>query len=85
MHFPREVCMRTPAECEWLKDTHLQGLHPPPFGSFVLYGSNEHPARIDLYESARFVYDATPILTYTRDDRDELVGPKSKVIRRTRK
>lgn len=41
-----------PEDCQWLRDTHLRGVRNiPRFQSFILYGNEDAPRMVDLYES----------------------------------
>lgn len=51
-----EFC-NSPDDVQWLKDTALKGCEGiPEFKSFVLYGNEAAPYRIDLYMSADPLY-----------------------------
>lgn len=37
------------ADCVWLRDVHLGGRTDYKFSSFVLYGNEDAPTKVDLY------------------------------------
>lgn len=44
--------MNAPDDVQWLKETALKGVQAlPEFQSFILYGNEDAPDRIDLYRS----------------------------------
>jgi hypothetical protein len=58
-------------DVSWLKETHLKnGVHE--FASFILYGNEDYPDRIDLYLSSDPMYTDPP-LVLTRDKNGDLV------------
>lgn len=80
--------MNTPAECEWLRTTHLKSIAFPAFESFKLGGNEDSPQFVELYASRRPEYNEHPVAVYHQNDETgELDGPPpvtKKVIRRTR-
>lgn len=48
----KETFMNGHSDVLWLLSTHLRGRYTPLFGSFVLYGNEDSPERLDLYASA---------------------------------
>jgi hypothetical protein len=50
--------LNDPEDVEWLLSTHLKGQTLAPFASFVLYGNEDAPTRLDLYVSEDPTYDA---------------------------
>lgn len=49
--------LNTPEDCQWLRDGHLKGVPlSRPFLSFVIYGDETAPDRVDLYDSADPLY-----------------------------
>lgn len=40
-----------PIDCEWLRKVHLGERIDYKFSSFVLYGNEDDPAKVDLYAS----------------------------------
>ena len=44
-------------DCQWLRNTHLGGRTDLMFGSFMLYGNEDCPTKVDLYP------DADPLVT----------------------
>lgn len=54
--------LNDPSDCDWLRDTALKGCPLPSgyvFNSFVIYGNEDCPERVDLYESADPLYTDT--------------------------
>lgn len=44
--------LNTPEDCQWLRETHLQGMsHLHDFRSFVLEGNEDAPTLLKLYMS----------------------------------
>lgn len=52
----RQQFLNTPDDCQWLKDVHLKEVDHPSFKSFMLYGNEDAPQRVELYthEEPRF-------------------------------
>lgn len=52
--------LNSPDDCQWLRDTALRGVDGVrPFNSFVLYGNEDAPDRVDLYTDADPLYRDT--------------------------
>jgi len=92
--FLRELFLNSPADCEWMRGTHLKAGKPPQFASFVVAGNEDSPARVDLYASQRPEYNERPVAVYEQNDEGELACPEypnnpapvaHHVIRRTRR
>ena len=49
--------LNTPEDCQWLRKTCLGGRTDYKFESFVLYGNEDSPTKVDLYA------DAEPLVT----------------------
>ena len=47
----KQTFMNSPEDILWLLNTHLKDWLPPPFKSFILYGNEDAPERLDLYAS----------------------------------
>lgn len=58
--FHREQFLNTPADCAWLRETHLKDTTVPTFGSFTLYGNEDAPARLDLFPMSKPEYNTEP-------------------------
>lgn len=43
------IFLSTFDDCQWLRNTHLGGRTDYKFGSFVLYGNEDCPTKVDLY------------------------------------
>lgn len=44
--------LNDPEDCQWLREGALKGIaDETPFQSFVLYGNEDSPGMVDLYES----------------------------------
>ena len=41
--------MNSPEDILWLNSTHLKGRNPPLFRSFILYGNEDSPERLELF------------------------------------
>ena len=58
--------MDQPSECLWLLSTHLKGMHPAPFKSFVLVGNEDSPEAVYLYaDSDPLVSDKATLIDLT--------------------
>lgn len=56
----RAQFLNSPDDCQWLRDTALRGVDGVrPFNSFVLYGNEDAPDRVDLYTDADPLYRDT--------------------------
>lgn len=64
----RQQFLDYPDDCAWLRDTHLRGLDPPEFGSFILYGNEDCPDKAELYTSKIPTIFDTPIATYVANE-----------------
>lgn len=58
------------ADVRWLRETHLAGVIVPPFRSFMLYGNEDSPVELHLFEARdpkvvdsflRVTFDLPPI------------------------
>ena len=49
--------MNAPEDCQWLRATHLGGRTDYKFESFVLYGNEDCPTKVELYA------DREPLIT----------------------
>ena len=63
---PSQTFLQDPADMQWLREGTLPGL-PKKFNSAILYGNEDWPTQIDVYESADPNYD-DPVVTYVRDE-----------------
>ena len=43
--------LNTQEDCDWLKSTHLKNRPELEFKSFVLYGNEDAPEKVELYFS----------------------------------
>ncbi len=48
----RTIFLNTPEDCQWLRDTCLGGRTDWKFESFILYGNEDAPEKVDLYPMA---------------------------------
>ena len=48
----------------WLKETHLQGRGTPAFGAAMIYGNEDCPHRIELFEQAEPLVTDRPVAAY---------------------
>ena len=57
------------ADIQWLKDTHLKGkyIYFPEFASFVIYGNEDCPDRIELYKDFDPHYKTKPFKVFEYD------------------
>lgn len=62
--FMRVTFLDTDEDCQWLRDTHLKGLNPPPFKSATILGNEDSPERIVLYPIAEPTIYTTRVATY---------------------
>ena len=46
------IFLNNPSDCEWLRSTHLKTHAPVDFQSFVIYGNEDAPDKIELFASA---------------------------------
>jgi hypothetical protein len=53
--------MNEPSDVQWLKETHLRGLSYPEFASFVLYGNEDSPTRVELYAASYPTVSDVPV------------------------
>lgn len=65
---PRINFMNAPGDLDWLFETHLKSIAAErgQYKSFILYGNEDCPSRIDLYARKMPNYDAAPEKTLTR-------------------
>ena len=70
----REQFLNAKADCQWLRDTHLTGAakHNIRFRSFILYGNEDAPEKIDLYESKDPDYRDLPVYILVQDSEGNL-------------
>lgn len=69
----RQQFLSGPADCQWLRETHLKAVPDvPTFASFVLYGNEDCPDGLDLYGSADPFYRDPPIAIYRQDGNGDL-------------
>jgi len=54
------IFLNTPEDCEWLRNTHLGGRTDYKFESFVLYGNEDSPTKVELYFSNDPLYTDEP-------------------------
>lgn len=47
----KQTFMNDATDLAWLLTTHLKGRWVPLFRSFILYGNEDAPVRLDLYAS----------------------------------
>jgi hypothetical protein len=45
----KQQLLNEPEDCQWLKETHLKNKNYPEFKSFVLYGNEDAPEKLELY------------------------------------
>lgn len=48
----KQQFLNNPEDCEWLRHVHLGGRTDYKFESFVLYGNEDSPEKVDLYLTA---------------------------------
>jgi hypothetical protein len=48
----KQQFLNNPEDCEWLRHVHLGGRTDYKFESFVLYGNEDCPEKVDLYLTA---------------------------------
>ena len=51
-------------DCQWLRSTALKHLTVPVFREFVLFGNEDCPQRVELYDGVRLV----PLAAYDCDE-----------------
>ena len=51
------IFLNTREDCQWLLNTHLGGRTDIMFDSFVLYGNEDCPTKVELY------VDSEPLVT----------------------
>ena len=65
------VSSNYPVDCQWLRDTALKQIHPlPVFNMFVLFGNEDCPKRVELYQETG-VTDV-PVACYDQDENGNL-------------
>jgi hypothetical protein len=50
----------------WLRETCLKGIEVPEFKSFILFGNEDDPDKVELYEGVDPLYDDKPVYTFKR-------------------
>ena len=67
------------SDVAWLREGHLDGVHTlPKFQSFILYGNEDFPDRIDLFTKKNPRFDDPPVmvlLTGQDDDGEMIIYP----------
>ena len=53
-----------PDDVNWLAAFALRDMNPPEFGSYLIYGNEDDPSRLDLYSSNDPRYSDTPVAVY---------------------
>jgi len=53
------IFLNTPEDCQWLRSTHLGG-QDLKFESFVLYGNEDCPTKVELYFTQDPLYTDEP-------------------------
>lgn len=48
----KTIFLNSPDDCDWLRKTVLGGRTDYKFESFVLYGNEDNPNKVDLYITA---------------------------------
>lgn len=66
----RQSFLDTPDDIEWLRDVHIPNL-PANIRSAIVYGNEDAPDRVEVYERAEPVVSDVPIV-YEADQRGEL-------------
>lgn len=56
----KHTFLNTVEDCNWLKNTHLGGRNDLVFESFVLYGNEDCPTKVELYVDQDPLYIDTP-------------------------
>ena len=56
--------LQNPEDLQWLREVHLP-LAAPAFRSAIIYGSEDAPAKIELYADRMPHYQAKPVATIT--------------------
>lgn len=63
-----QMFANTPDDCTWLLDTHLSAQYVedavPPFASYILYGNEDCPDRLELFADADPLYTDRPIAVF---------------------
>lgn len=72
MKFLKTKFFNTPDDCDWLRAGALMALESPPFASFVLHGGEDAPARVELYAKNKPAHNDRPIVTYSKDEQEQL-------------
>ena len=47
----KQVFLNDPSDVLWLLSTHLKGRYAPPFQSFILFGNEDAPEKVQLFAS----------------------------------
>lgn len=72
----REIFLNEESDCDWLRSTHLKHVDPNhksmQFDSFVLYGNEDSPVRLDLYSLQSPAYNDQPIAVYEQNADGEM-------------
>lgn len=60
------------SDIQWLKDTHLKGkyVYFAEFGSFIIYGNEDYPDRIELYKDFDPHYKTKPFKVFEYKDEE---------------
>ena len=52
-----QIFLNTKEDCDWLRSTHLNTFQNLNFKSFVLFGNEDAPEKVRLYESNDPLYN----------------------------
>jgi hypothetical protein len=73
MRFPRELFLNEEADVLWLRSTHVKHLDAlPMFESFILFGNEDAPAKVELYAKRLPEYNDQPVMTLAQDENGDL-------------
>lgn len=60
----KETFINKAEDLQWLKDTHLKGIELPDFKSFLLYGNEDCPDKLELHKLKMPAVYATPVASF---------------------
>jgi hypothetical protein len=55
-------------DVSWIKETHLRGKGLPEFKSFIVFGNEDDPDKVELYEDVDPLYDDKPVYIHKREN-----------------
>jgi hypothetical protein len=55
-------------DVSWIKETHLRGRGLPEFKSFIIFGNEDDPDKVELYEDVDPLYDDKPVYVFNREN-----------------